>query len=1288
MVCCLTAVLLAVAGPVAGAVRTECMQPDATPLSQCVAGPGGDVTIGGDGACTTVYVDRSFTEATDSALGTITIEPGGTLVVADETVSEASHLELETAGILVRGSLEVGHAGCPIGTTTPSGRTTVTFTGARPCPSPQECTGRQKGIEVAEGGSLRLFGAKGVPPDGVSWTHLRRPAGPDRYSAHNDVKAPVPNRGDTTLWLARDVSAGSNPWERGDWIAVATTSFSPFEIEVVQIAGVAKHADGGARVTLEQPLRYYHFGGEDPGPPSPANYLAGPELNYGVDERAEVALLSRNVKLTSSFPAGDENSRHWGGEIRFLQGFAEASIQGVELEKFGKAQLGSYPIHFHMDGDVRFEPLVDANSVHHSFNKCVTVHETRNLNVTNNVCARIVGHMFYQEIGTESGLHFEDNLGLGAMSNNFDVNAATDVERQALIDEHWWAGDHLTNDASSASFIHYDGLRVPNTDNPANPTHGACWKLNDGGGLNFAGAIKNGQPCKPDEYYTEPATGFWIIHPGTELIGNSIAGCQGVGRGYWYVPPLGPAAFKDLKFEPIGEFRNNRVHGCYAGVYNESEFALASDQNFPSKLFADSHGKITQQRPIIGTFDGITATRNRNRGVWLRPVWFTVRNARLATNRDSMTLVSSGGLDGNSPGVWSLIEGSVIVGMSENNVDRFGPCPGKTGAFFGCIDRTAAPAGRVRGGDEIGLGYPQPHWNFAGVMIYDGPVRIFDDRFVNFFVDLDPHLTRMDQAVLREYIYPDSLGGRDGVYEGDAALGWFQSNQSSYPTATASRGLLFENVDLRHQIYTEIVNLGPFGDGDKNTAILDLDGTLTGYRVVDGNGDPVLDTFPISLNNLMFNAGFDSVDECLAEGAQDARFEGRPTSLISPGSMATLEFSALFPKPGPDGVAKHWQDMTFTKSSTEFGKHPTMTLRSRNARGVWEPKVTSGYGYTVAASRSTSPEVAGKDLGSGIPSLITIGVVDAVKADVGPTNPFHVRMGVCYTGADGRSHPEGKAPFTITRGYKSYGGGNVDPSDPMLQQYWNKLENRYDHQVCVDLDDSNRCNLCPQTGCKDREVPGCMISGAKGCPASGVTAVPAGGCPEGTSAQQDQQGNPACIYPPQELHPAASIDELVRADGTPEIEKYFYDEKRGLLFLNVVQDIANPVGPSPLGSCTGVGDEDPACPDVAGGEAYYACPAAGCPIYRIQLNDPSYEPGASSCDPYPMYRQDPPEDDLHLLDIASGRIVRRDPERGRTAKFQHYQPQDWPEGCSIEENRAVTSAPGGKRGVGGRVPGS
>ena len=74
-----------------------------------------------------------------------------------------------------------------------------------------------------------------------------------------------------------------------------------------------------------------------------------------------------------------------------------------------------------------------------------------------------------------------NNLGLGAMSNSFDIHGAanpappTKLSRQALIDTYWWAGDNL---ARSPGF-NYDGLNVPNKDEQTNPTHGSCTTVGD-----------------------------------------------------------------------------------------------------------------------------------------------------------------------------------------------------------------------------------------------------------------------------------------------------------------------------------------------------------------------------------------------------------------------------------------------------------------------------------------------------------------------------------------------------------------------------------------------------------------------------------------------------------------------------------------------------------------------------------------------------------------------------------------------------------------------------------------
>src|SRR5271170_1351132 len=126
------------------------------------------------------------------------------------------------------------------------------------------------------------------------------------------------------------------------------------------------------------------------------------------------------------------------------------------------------------------------------------------------------------------------------------------------------------------------------------------------------------------------------------------------------------------------------------------------------------------------------------------------------------------------------------------------------GSNWGCIDQTSAPKGSTPlGGDLIGNGYPPNSWNMFGDMIYDGPVLIFNDRFFNFKQNPASLLTSADSPYLIDTTTPPPTSPPPNrKYEGDAALGWYQGNISSYPTANTSEGLTFNNVDLRHQVYT------------------------------------------------------------------------------------------------------------------------------------------------------------------------------------------------------------------------------------------------------------------------------------------------------------------------------------------------------------------------------------------------------------------------------------------------------------------------------------------------------
>ncbi len=1265
-----------------------------------------DVVIGSSStvaACKgDVYID-----VPNIAVDKITIGTGGSLILPDSVVAQAKNGTLSTSGIQVTGSLLLGSSACPIGTIDPKTSYTIIFNGARPggCSGTQTCAGYNRGIEVESGGTLKMYGQKGAPGptngnNWTSWTYLSQAAGPAKFMTEKGVKVPVPAGGNTTLQLAADVTTGPAAWQQGDWIVIAGTSFSPFEGEFVQIDSLSKNSDGGTTVKVRQPLTSYHFGGKDPGPPGAANYAADSTTNFGVDERAEVGLISRSLVLTSDTPASGPDD-HYGGEIKIISGFSAVEIQGVELQKFGKDQLGTYPIHFHMDGDVANKPLVRANSIDHSYNKCITVHSTQNLTIQDNVCARITGHIFYEERGDETNITYTHNLGVGAMTNSFDINGNSKYTREQLISQFWWPGDNmvarsggtgaLAGNAGSfsgrflsglSSFnlrggasnqIAFDGLNIPDTDDPTDPAHGECEGIDVNGSF-FGGVPPNAsgppaQTCTNATFpiYYEPASGFWIANPSAKLSGNSIAGCQGAGKGYWYVPqgnaqfiPIGPA-FASNTPDKYGLFTNNRVHGCYSGLYDEPEHITSG------QLFGYQNGvKSGTSRPVADEFDGVTATRNRNRGIWIRPLFYVVKDARLATSKHEVTLLTSGGPDGNYPGAWSLFTDSVVIGLSQNNVDRFGPCPSERnvsgqigGGSWGCIDQTKPESNaKPTGGDLILEGYPIAIWNIFGYMIYDGPPLIFHDRFVNFRKQYFVPNSALGSGDLDEddqqYLANNGIWRtpQNNVYEGDAAYGWFDSNQSEYPDGTVGKELSFTNTDLRHQIYTEEVNTGQFNDGDKNTLVGDLDGTLSGFLTTEQATLLGSTAYPISLNNLEINASSDSVDECLSEGTQDAKLEGRPTSAMVAGGIGSLEIESLFPKcnthlappngcntsPDAQPTYDYTQLITITKDSVEFPTlktnfHPSMSLHGRNGLGAWEPKVTSGYGYTIGASPYTFPVTGGRVTDAGIPPHLQVSLVDVIKPDIGDSNPFYVRVGICYSNKDG-THPQDATKFTIKQGYKSWGGSAFEPTDTELQKFFNNLP------TCFNLDGQN-----PATN-------------VAGCPVQGITpdTIPCVGDSTDVSGQ--------CVYPTRTLTQAATIGDLLTA-GKPDLAnpKYFYDPSTGMLLFYVAQVRPNAEGPSPLGQCTGDPGTDPwFCPvKTSQIHSYYVCPPEGCQTYTVDLSDNSYAPGTSSCSPYPTYTQSEPagQDTLVYADNTST-TVERDPQGGNGGNFPHYAAKNAP----------------------------
>lgn len=1159
-----------------------------TELASCVSGV--DAVVGGmvgNADCTNVYIGEKQGFHEIGALGTITIQGGGTLVFLDRTYS------MEVGSIIVQsqGTLQIGAETCPIST---KNQIRVFFTGGKGIP---------KGIDVKSGATLRMWGHRGNTAfSKVSWTHLAEPAGPSKFDAAHNVASPVPaaNPADTI------VVNNALGWNTGDWIVIAGTNYSPDSAEIVQIQSILPNSPTGKfTITLNQPLIDYHFGGPSPTcdkgdpycGPSPTNFNDGKQKNYGLDERAEVGLLSRSIHLTSITPNPYQQDGsnweynppptgaglHWGAEIEVESGFAAAEISGVEIEKGGGDQNGQFPIYFTGPGSQA--PIISSDSIHHSYNKCIALNGLNTpTTINDNVCARIVGDMFYLQTGAEQNLSFIHNLGVGAMSNGFMPNPNQATPPAPPLYELWWAGDNLTNQPAA------------NCPQPGPGTDGG-YNCYDGFNITLTDDIS--LPAVQTAAYE--SSGFWITNPANYFEANSIAGCQDQGIGFWYnltqanaTVPLG-----------IGQqngglgFHNNRAHGCYYGL------------NTPPQL---SNGALyTPQKDsldLIAKFDGVIATRNRNVGIWARAAWYSFTNARLGGNLEGASLASAGGTEGSPPGEWSQITGATFVGSTMNNPERFGPCPYNT--FGVIVGSNPTPPGPYcaeiplgANATALGVGFPGPKRNEIGYMFYDGPARVENSRFVNYKVNISPLLTTQDAKFLTTYSTPTSYWNptmpcdinTPFVYEGDTAIGWFQSNVNSYPPTQYTEKISFQHVDLRHEVYTQEVGVTcassttvDFQDGDKNTVILDHDDSLSGYQVVNSQGQPVWGKFPISLNNLPFLAVADTtnnvkntVDECYAQGGQDTVYEDRPTAQMSPNDYATLEFSAV-PCPLLDGSFSSCTNsnvITFGKDQQDYGVHQTMSLNGRNGNGIYEPKVMNGLGYTVQAQYEMPPN-------------INVTYTDA------SAHPFEARLGICYTTPSGPIQCPGNdcsSVFTVSKGVKTLG----EPGTTILSALAPYFT---DYTVCNGLDN--------QYGYPDSyNLPNLAL------------------CPD---PSLDTSKTDVIPPPPTPITQVSSLSAL-----TPST--YFYDQNTGLLFLDVEQEKSNGDsslnggnggGPSPLGDCGGA-NPDPACPAYS----FYSCPSGGCELYMVQVNPSAYAYDPTStgtaCNPYPTYNQDYPPN-LNMLE--------------------------------------------------------
>jgi cell migration-inducing and hyaluronan-binding protein len=400
--------------------------------------------------------------------------------------------------------------------------------------------------------------------------------------------------------LAKTAEAGSTSievldasgWRVGDEIVLASTDYNPRQAERRHISAI-----DGNTLNFDSPLDYMHFG----------------EITYGVDERGEVGLLTRNIRIQAS---ADAEESYLGGHVMAMPG-SQMHVSSVEFFRMGQhLQLARYPIHWHLVGDAQGQ-YIQNSAIHDTFSRCVTVHGTHNARVENNVTFNNVGHCFFLEDAVETGNQFVHNLGIMTKC-------------------------HPTL--------------------PCDPTNLAPGR-----------PVSNGQSSKDVLLPSDNTVStFWITNPDNIYRDNVAAGSDAIG--FWFALPEHPIGqFEGTEVSKntwprrtkVREFSGNTAHSNFDGFMfdrgprPDNTFSVAGSNYHVA--YADPAD--TNSEMLVSNFENFTSYKNRNGAVWGRGELHLFPNLRVADNAIGFTHAASA--VGRTEYTSKVIDG-VFVGESDN----------------------------------------------------------------------------------------------------------------------------------------------------------------------------------------------------------------------------------------------------------------------------------------------------------------------------------------------------------------------------------------------------------------------------------------------------------------------------------------------------------------------------------------------------------------------------------------------------------------------------------------------
>jgi cell migration-inducing and hyaluronan-binding protein len=532
--------------------RAQSVKP--TNWSDPATWPNRKVPVAGDKV--TIGKDRDVVlDINPPALGGLSID--GKLTFADN-----ADLELTTEWIMLHGELAIGSEARPH-----TRKATITLTDNVKGEDVMAGMG-DRGIMIS-GGTLNLHGDRTN-----SWTKLSATA----------------NAGATSIQVL-----DAKGWRVGDEIVLASTDYDPRQSERRTISAIS-----GNTITLDRKLEYMHFG----------------KITFDVDERGEVGMLTRNVRIQAS---ADAEQTFFGGHIMAMPS-SRMYVSGVELSRMGQnLTLARYPIHWHLIGEGKGQYIRNA-AIHDTYNRCVTVHGTNNLQVENNVTYNTVGHCFFLEDGIETGNQFVRNLGIQTKCHTSKPCVPTNLAASGMV-------------------------RPPG----------------------------NGQQSKDVLIPSDNTVStFWITHPDNTYRDNVAAGSDAIG--FWMAFPEHPIGqFEGTEISKstwprrlnIREFKGNVAHSNFDGLMFDRGPSAQGTFNAggnPHMFFADPAAKTGPQESVIENF---TSYKNHNGGIWARGEMHVFRNLKLADNAIGYTHAYPGIQPGGGTYTSKVVD-SLFVGETEN----------------------------------------------------------------------------------------------------------------------------------------------------------------------------------------------------------------------------------------------------------------------------------------------------------------------------------------------------------------------------------------------------------------------------------------------------------------------------------------------------------------------------------------------------------------------------------------------------------------------------------------------